>query len=117
MPNCPRCQQPVSVDAVTCSYCQEVLKAYGHPGIPLHKAIGNEPLCKSCTYDADDSCTLPKRPEAKECTLYDNRFKPETPAKPKLENSQSFRLWVEKNIIWVIVIALIIISLAITLSQ
>ncbi len=36
----------------------------------LHKAPGIDPLCKSCTYHHDDSCTTPERPNATECTLY-----------------------------------------------
>lgn len=40
----------------------------------LHKAPGTEPLCKNCVYDADNSCTVPQRPEAQECTLYASEF-------------------------------------------
>jgi hypothetical protein len=39
----------------------------------LHHAKGAAPLCVSCLYDADDTCTLPQRPEARTCTLYQNR--------------------------------------------
>ncbi|QIZ72346.1 ATP-binding protein [Oxynema aestuarii] len=42
----------------------------------LHKSPGNEPLCSSCTYNLDDTCTFPERPEAKECTLYHDSSKP-----------------------------------------
>ena len=49
-----------------------MLKAYGHPGITLHRAVGDIPLCDSCTYHADDSCNFPQRPLAQECTLYDD---------------------------------------------
>lgn len=49
-----------------------MLKAYGHPGITLHRAVGDLPLCDSCTYHADDSCNFPQRPFAQECTLYDD---------------------------------------------
>jgi len=72
MPNCPRCHQPIDAQAVSCPYCRTSLKAYGHPGIPLHRADGEEPLCQSCTYHADDTCTFPQRPYARECTLYQN---------------------------------------------
>ncbi len=72
MPNCPRCHQPVDAQAVTCPYCRTALKAYGHPGIPLHRAGGEESLCQSCAYHADDTCTFPQRPHARECTLYQN---------------------------------------------
>jgi hypothetical protein len=72
MQNCPKCHQSVSSSAVTCPYCRTVLKAYGHPGITLHRAVGDTPLCESCTYHADDTCNFPQRPDAQECTLYDN---------------------------------------------
>lgn len=36
----------------------------------LHKAPGVDPLCKSCTYHHEDTCTVPERPYATECTLY-----------------------------------------------
>lgn len=36
----------------------------------LHKAPGTEPLCNTCTYHLDNTCTEPQRPEATECTLY-----------------------------------------------
>jgi len=38
----------------------------------LHKAPGVDPLCKSCTYHHEDTCTTPERPYATECTLYHN---------------------------------------------
>ncbi|MBV9385380.1 MAG: zinc ribbon domain-containing protein [Chroococcidiopsidaceae cyanobacterium CP_BM_ER_R8_30] len=70
--SCPHCHQTVDAQAVTCPYCRTPLKAYGHPGIPLHHATGEESLCQSCTYHADDTCTFPQRPYARECTLYQN---------------------------------------------
>lgn len=72
MSNCPKCHQRLSSQAVTCSYCGTVLKAYGHPGINLHRAVGDKPLCETCTYHADDTCNFPQRPYAMECTLYDD---------------------------------------------
>ncbi|HEY9612728.1 hypothetical protein [Allocoleopsis sp.] len=72
MQNCPKCHQSVSSRAVTCPYCRTVLKAYGHPGITLHRAVGDTALCETCTYHADDTCNFPQRPDAQECTLYDN---------------------------------------------
>lgn len=69
---CPRCHQPVNPQAVTCPHCRTELKAYGHPGIPLHRASGEGYLCDSCTYHADDTCNFPQRPYAKECILYQN---------------------------------------------
>ncbi|QQE65070.1 hypothetical protein GFS31_17550 [Leptolyngbya sp. BL0902] len=55
---------------VHCPRCQLVLKAHGHPGIPLHRALDGEPLCATCRYHADDSCNFPQRPQAQTCTLY-----------------------------------------------
>lgn len=40
----------------------------------LHKAPGNEPLCKSCIHDEDNSCTEAKRPGAIECAFYEDSF-------------------------------------------
>jgi hypothetical protein len=70
MPDCPKCRQVVEAKALTCPYCRTPLKAYGHPGIPLHQAIGEESLCQTCAYDRDDSCNYPQRPEALKCTMY-----------------------------------------------
>ncbi len=67
---CPRCHQPVNSQAVNCPSCGTTLKAFGHPGIPLHRATSNNYLCDNCTYHADDTCNFPQRPYAKECTLY-----------------------------------------------
>ena len=36
----------------------------------IHYAQGDESLCVTCALDADDSCTLAKRPQAQDCTLY-----------------------------------------------
>ena len=40
----------------------------------LHKAPGNEPLCKSCIRDEDNSCAEAKRPSAIECAFYEDSF-------------------------------------------
>ncbi len=68
--SCPRCDQLVDSQAITCPNCRIVLKAYGHPGIPLHRAPGKEYLCDTCTYHSDNTCNFPQRPYAKECILY-----------------------------------------------
>lgn len=117
MLNCPRCHQPVKPQAVTCPHCRQVLKAHGHPGIPLHRSTGKEYLCDSCTYHADDTCTYPQRPLAKECTLYHDRFQPPPPAKPQFTTNQLIGFWIQRNMIWVIIVGLIIISLLITLTR
>ena len=100
MPNCPRCDQPISSKAIACPHCKTVLKAYGHPGITLHRATGDAPLCNSCTYHADDTCTFPQRPYAQECTLYHDITKPlvdrSLPAKRR-PFLQSLKLWCQRN--------------------
>ncbi len=70
MPACPRCQQPISPEAVQCPHCTLTLKAHGHPGMPLHRATGIIALCHDCLYHHDDTCTFPQRPTAVTCTLY-----------------------------------------------
>ncbi|WP_008318465.1 zinc ribbon domain-containing protein [Leptolyngbya sp. PCC 6406] len=70
MPSCPRCQTPVQTVAIQCPHCGLLLKAHGHPGIPLHQTLGSQYLCADCAYHADDSCTFPQRPQATTCTLY-----------------------------------------------
>lgn len=77
MPSCPRCQHWVTAQAIRCDRCNLVLKAHGHPGIPLHQAAEGV-LCPTCQYHQDDSCTFPQRPLATSCTLYqDIRATPE----------------------------------------
>ncbi|MDA0265720.1 MAG: zinc ribbon domain-containing protein [Cyanobacteria bacterium] len=67
---CPRCRYLVEAQAIRCGHCGLILKAYGHPGIPLHRATGDTSLCLTCAYHADDSCTFPQRPLAQTCTIY-----------------------------------------------
>lgn len=114
MANCPRCHQPVKTQAVTCPHCRAVLKAFGHPGIPLHRSTGKEYLCDSCTYHDDDTCTLPQRPFAKECTLYDNRFQPKQQPKQQPDASQSLRFWLQRNQSWLLLFGLLFISFLLT---
>lgn len=73
MITCPYCQQAVDDQAITCPHCRCLLKAHGHPGIPLHRAVGEDFLCPTCLYDADDTCTFPQRPQARTCTMYRNQ--------------------------------------------
>lgn len=117
MPNCPRCHQSIDQQAVTCPYCRLPLKAYGHPGIPLHRATGSASLCESCSYEADDSCTLPQRPHARECTLYQNII-------PQLDNqhfnttrnlSSSVTNWLKRNQTWLLLLGLLFVSFLVVL--
>ncbi|AFZ56680.1 zinc ribbon domain-containing protein [Anabaena cylindrica FACHB-243] len=70
--SCSRCHQTIDSQAISCPYCRITLKAYGHPGVPLHQANGDYYLCESCVYHQDDSCNFIQRPYAKSCTLYQN---------------------------------------------
>lgn len=101
MLTCPKCHQLVSSKAIACSHCGTVLKAYGHPGITLHRATGDTPLCHTCTYHTDDTCTFPQRPYAQECTLYHDISQPlvdlnSTPT-PHRGFLPAVRLWCQRN--------------------
>ncbi len=94
------------------------LKAYGHPGIPLHRATGEEYLCQSCTYHADDSCTFPQRPYAKECTLYQNISQKQLKADQHRDpNSLAIVIknWIRRNQFWLLLLGLLLISFLIAL--
>ncbi|GET38733.1 hypothetical protein MiSe_34920 [Microseira wollei NIES-4236] len=94
------------------------LKAYGHPGITLHRTTGEEAsLCDSCTYHEDDTCTFPKRPYAKECTLYQNRALKDLYQKPQQKSSPSIRLWLQRNLIWLVLVGLIVVSFILALMR
>lgn len=115
MPNCPRCHQSIDAQAVTCPYCRTPLKAYGHPGIPLHRAVGKEYLCQSCTYHADDTCTFPQRPYAKECTLYQNIFHQLEAQHRSTSSLASVRSWVKRHQVLLILLGLLLVSFLIAL--
>jgi hypothetical protein len=80
----------------------------------LHRSTGEDYLCDTCTYHADDSCNFPQRPFAKECTLYHN---PELQAstrntyKPSLQSSISW--WIRRNTGLIALMGLLAISLII----
>ncbi len=117
---CPRCHQPVNSQAVTCPYCGTQLKAYGHPGIPLHRANGVDYLCDSCTYHNDDSCNFPQRPYAQECTLYENFAEHELELQQLTQAknfSITFRNWVRHNQTLLLLLGLLFICFAIALSM
>jgi hypothetical protein len=113
---CPRCHQKVNSQAVTCPYCRAQLKAYGHPGIPLHRATGDEYLCDSCIYHADDTCNFPQRPYAKECTLYQNIEQSKLELEQQRDNN-SFgvivRNWAKRNQGLLLLLALLLICFVI----
>ena len=99
MLNCPKCDQLISNKAIACPRCGTVLKAYGHPGITLHRATGETSLCDSCTYDADDTCNFPQRPHAQECTLYHDLSQPLVPTATSKPSGlvPSLRLWCQRH--------------------
>ena len=76
MPSCPKCKQSVDSQAVTCPHCNNPLKAFGHPGIPLYQSENDRWLCERCTYHLDDTCNFPQRPYAKSCTLFHDAATP-----------------------------------------
>lgn len=119
MLNCPRCHQSLSSQAVTCSHCGTILKAYGHPGITLYRATGEPSLCESCSYHADDTCTFPQRPDAKECTLYDDITQPKRGADrlytPRQNPLQSLKFWCQRNPAWLGLLGLVAVSFFVTL--
>lgn len=118
MPDCPRCHQPVEAQAIACPHCRAPLKAYGHPGITLYRAEGNEYLCETCVYHADDTCTYPQRPYAEECTLY-------TTADQLAQGMSTYRPstlslikgWLQHNAALVVLGLIIALSLAIALGR
>ncbi len=117
--NCPHCHQSINSKAITCSHCGTILKAYGHPGINLYRSQGDTDLCDSCTYHADDTCTFPQRPYAKECTLYDDINKPHSTTDPIYAPRRGFlesvKLWYQKNPALIGLLGLLIVSFLLTL--
>lgn len=117
MSTCPRCQAAIEPTAVQCPRCRLTLKAFGHPGIPLHRTEGQESLCITCVYHADDTCNFPQRPEAQTCTLYRS-----VNAEPQLEPvsfsaGQKIRFWVRSHTGLVALIALLLISMVLVLAR
>lgn len=91
MPTCPRCDRAISQTAIRCPHCDLELKAHGHPGMDLYRAKGTTPLCATCTYDADDSCTFDKRPNAMTCTLYQDSQAPKPKPRETIYPVQTWR--------------------------
>ena len=118
--SCPRCHQSVDSQAVTCPHCRTTLKAFGHPGIPLHRATGKEYLCDSCTYHADDTCNFPQRPYAKECTLYQNIEESKLQLQQHRENTSfvaTVKSWVQRNSSLLLLLSLVLVCLVIAVFR
>lgn len=117
MPICPRCENQVKPTDLACSRCGLQLKAHGHPSIELHQSGAGEVLCKTCAYDADDSCTFPQRPDAKTCTLYQSITAEAEREKGELQSpsaTPSLRIFWQRYKVWLILLAIFGISLLLT---
>ncbi|MGF1482193.1 MAG: hypothetical protein ACFB4I_22395 [Cyanophyceae cyanobacterium] len=113
MPTCPRCHQRVDAQAVTCPTCKTPLKAFGHPGIPLHRAEKDTFLCDRCIYHLDDTCTFPQRPYAKTCTMYQDT--PPTLETAPLANRSSLGRRLQRNQGLLLLLGLLAIAFLFTL--
>ncbi len=123
MTTCPRCHQLVDTQDIRCPHCHLVLKAYGHPGIPLYQASGETSLCDRCLYHEDNTCTFPQRPYAKTCTLFQDKIQPlVTPFNstryPGYPGSfiGSIRVCWRRNWVFFLILGLIAISLLLALN-
>ncbi|MGF1603627.1 MAG: zinc ribbon domain-containing protein [Thermosynechococcaceae cyanobacterium] len=109
MANCPRCQQRLKGAETACPRCGMEVTAYGHPGIPLHRAGTDDYLCDTCVYELDDSCSFPQRPEATSCTLYRDCRQPVRSHTSK-QQSRRLRLSFElRSQLWLLAIICIIV--------
>lgn len=118
--SCPRCHQIVESLAITCPHCRVTLKAYGHPGIPLHRATKGGYLCDSCTYHADDTCNFPQRPYAKECTLYQNLEERKLKLQQQCQKSSFGAIanrWIQRHQALILLLGLLLVCLLIALSK
>ncbi len=120
MTTCPRCHQPVESEAIKCPFCQNQLKAYGHPGITLHQSTGETFLCADCRYHQDDTCNFPKRPYAKSCTLYQDYAN--TIANQSVQPLQSnfnlsnLKYWLQRNRGLILLLCIVLISVLLTFT-
>lgn len=117
MATCPRCGTTVDANAIQCSHCSLVLKAHGHPGIPLYRSQAGAALCESCTYHLDDTCTFPQRPHAETCTLYNNAYADPKAEQITLSTGQKLQLWVRRRAGLIALVVLIGISFGIVLVR
>jgi hypothetical protein len=114
--SCPRCHKLVDHQAISCPYCRTTLKAYGHPGIPLHRAAGDGYLCDTCTYYADDTCNFPY---AKDCTLYQNIEETKLELEQQRYTSSfvvTVKNWIKRNQALLVLVSLLLVCLLMVLS-
>ncbi|KKJ00649.1 hypothetical protein [Prochlorothrix hollandica] len=110
---CPQCQRSISSDVPTCPHCGVTLVAYGHPGLVIQRSRDGTPLCDTCVYHRDDSCTFPHRPTAQDCTLYRDVSSPEPDLPPRsrrvhLSTGQRLSRWAQNHRGAVILVALVL---------
>ncbi|MGF1571272.1 MAG: hypothetical protein ACFCVD_24890 [Nodosilinea sp.] len=117
MLQCPRCQAPIEPSTIQCPRCQLILKAHGHPGIPLHRPQGDEALCVTCQYDADDTCNFPQRPQAQTCTLYRSTNQPSTLDLPPISKREEIGFWLRNHRGMIGIVGLLLLSLALVLVR
>ena len=118
--NCPKCDRVVDSQAVKCPYCNNPLKGFGHPGIPLYRAEEDTFLCDRCYYHQDDSCNYPQRPYAKTCTMFHDANEPLIAEIPKYKSPGGivgFKLWCNRNRGLLMILGLILFSLALVMIR
>ena len=117
--SCPRCHQLIDNQAITCPHCRLTLKAYGHPGITLHRAPQDGYLCDSCVYHADNTCNFTQHPYAKECTLYENlEARKLEQQQQRMSNNLSVSItnWVKRHQALFLLLGLFLVCLLIVVS-
>ncbi|WOD38581.1 hypothetical protein [Nodosilinea sp. E11] len=117
MLSCPRCQATIEPTTIQCPRCRLTLKAHGHPGMTLHRTEGDQPLCATCLYDADDTCNFPQRPHAETCTLYRSVTANQDLALPSLSPGQQLSFWLRNHRGLVGIVGLLLLSLALVLVR
>lgn len=121
MSSCPQCQKPVDAQALSCPYCDNPLKAFGHPGMPLYHSADGTSLCDRCTYHLDNTCNFPQCPVAKSCTLFHDAALPLVRESIKISASQlswrGIKNWLYRYRGIIAIAILIVISVILVLSS
>jgi hypothetical protein len=116
MTTCPKCHNSITPTDITCPHCQTTLKAFGHPGIAIHRAEAGQWLCNTCAYHKDETCNFPQYPYAQDCTLYTPADKPVAPPVPRNMNLEMQR-WIRRNSTWLILLGLFIVCLVLAMRR